>query len=78
VNDYERGYADGIERGRRVVADPERFPIPAPDYTMRTAHGHPPIPVQYRKVEPPVEEEPVEHVRVSGWPYRPTMPERRY
>jgi len=27
------GYAEGIQRGRRVVADPNRFPIQQPDYT---------------------------------------------
>jgi hypothetical protein len=41
-------YKDGIHRGRRMVPDPERFPAPLPDYAMRTAQGHPPIPEQYR------------------------------
>jgi hypothetical protein len=44
----EHTYQDGIHRGRRVVPDPERFPAPWPDYAMRTAQGHPPIPEQYR------------------------------
>jgi hypothetical protein len=44
----EQTYQDGIHRGRRVVPDPERFPAPWPDYAMRTAQGHPPIPEQAR------------------------------
>jgi hypothetical protein len=46
TGDYERGYADGMARGQRVVADPARFP-------MRTASGHPPVPERYRMKPPP-------------------------
>lgn len=49
---YQRGYADGVERGRRVTPL-AHIPIPSPDYTLRTAQGHPPIPEQYRRPEPP-------------------------
>lgn len=57
-------YAAGIARGRRMVADPDRFPTPQPDYTMRVAQGHKPL----RPASPVVATEPTtgDEARAEG------------